>query len=93
MLVVLGQALEYEPAETDDGGHHVVDLVGQAARQIADGLDALGLPQVVCGPAFVLHIGAGPHPLHRIPSASSTGTPRAITRRYWPSWRRRRYSA
>ena len=64
-VVVLRQALEYEPAETDHGGHHVVDLVGQATRQVADRLDALRLPQVVCCPAIVFHIGAGPHPLHQ----------------------------
>ena len=48
--VALLQAPEQELAEADDAGHHVVDLVRHAARELAGGLHPLRAAQLLLHP-------------------------------------------
>ena len=59
--LVPADLIENQVAVADDGREHVVEVVGDAARESADGLHLLGLPELVfqpfpCGDVFNEHL-------------------------------------
>jgi hypothetical protein len=63
--IARAMGLEKKIREADDGGQHVVEIVGDAARQLADGFHFLGLCKALFKRLLLRHVDDVELPLRR----------------------------